>query len=312
MKKLNRNNADIKKILNKKVAIVCDSKEKELDFRKWAKQYINAVDEDYVYTNCGNGICICLDYDGLKWDWTKYFLENNYSIYEWEVEEVIKSETVRMKKLNRNNADIEKLRDKKLAVRLVGQDAEIDFRKWLEENGIHFNNKEVLLIRNGIRTEICYCVEGTSWNWCDEKWFIEKGYSLYEWEIAEEEKTYTIKDVVDNEGKVYKCITDCNSGILYKYIDDVLYATPKYRIEWKKSLVGLRKLLKYEFIEYKPEPKEIITFEEALKEMETKVCRCLFSNRCITTYDSHFVDCINGEYTNLSMSEITGDWVGIE
>ena len=61
-----------------------------------------------------------------------------------------------MKKLNRNNAGIEKLRDKKVAVRLVGKDAEIGFRKWLEENGIHFNNKEVLLIRNGIRTEICY------------------------------------------------------------------------------------------------------------------------------------------------------------
>ena len=217
MKKLNRNNADIDNILDKKVAIVCDSKEKELDFRKWAKQYINAVDEDYVYTNCGNGICICLDYDGLKWDWTKYFLEDNYSIYEWEMAE--------------------------------------------EE---------------------------------------------------EEQKTYTIKDVVENEGKVYKCITDCNSGILYKYVDDILYATPKYGIEWKKSLVGLRKLLKYEFIEYKPEPKEIITFEEALKEMETKVCRSMFSNRCITTYDSHFVDCNNGEYTNLSMLEITGDWVVIE
>ena len=216
MKKLNRNNANIMKILNKKVAIVCDSKEKELDFRKWAKQYVDCIDEDYVYTNCGNGICIRLDYGGLKWDYTKYFLENNYSIYEWDVAE------------------------------------------------------------------------------------------------EEEQKTYTIKDVVENEGKVYKCITDCNSGILYKYIDDVLYATPKYRIEWKKSLVGLRKLLKYEFIEYKPEPEEIITFEEVLKEMETKVCRSMFSNRLITTYDSHFVDCINGEYTNLSMSEITGDWVVIE
>ena len=216
MKKLNRNNANIKKILNKKVAIVCGSKEKELDFRKWAKQYVNAVDEDYVCTNCGNGICINLEYDGLKWDYTSYYLENNYSIYEWEIAE------------------------------------------------------------------------------------------------EEEEKTYTIKDVVENVGKVYKCITDCNNGILYKYIDDVLYATPKYRIEWKKSLVALRKLLKYEFIEYKPEPEEEITFEKALKEMETKVCRSMFSNRCITTYDSHFVDCINGEYTNLSMSEITGDWVVIE
>ena len=216
MKKLNRNNADIKKILNKKVAVVCDSKEKELDFRKWAKQYVDCVDEDWVFTYCGNGICIKLQYDGLKCDYTNYFLENNYSIYEWEITE------------------------------------------------------------------------------------------------EEEQKTYTIKDVVENEGKVYKCITDCNSGILYKYVDDILYATPKYRIEWKKSLVGLRKLLKYEFIEYKPEPKEIITFKEVLKEMETKVCRSMFSNRCITTYDSHFVDCINGEFTNLSLSEITGDWVVIE
>ena len=66
-----------------------------------------------------------------------------------------------MEKLNRNNADIEKLRDKKVAVRLVGKDAEIDFRKW----------------------------------------FIEKGYNLYEWEVEEEEKTHTIKDVIDNDGK---------------------------------------------------------------------------------------------------------------
>ena len=235
-----------------------------------------------------------------------------------------------MKKLNRNNADINKLRDKKVAVRLVGKDAEIDFRKWLKENGI-CNNRE-LLIREGLRTEICYCVEGNQWDWCGDKWLRKNEYEILEWEIAEEikdakpltaekkeilksclpQKTYTIKDVVENECKVYKCITDCNNGILYKYIDDVLYATPKYRIEWKKSLVGLRKLLKYEFIEYKPEPEEIITFEEALKEMETKVCRSMFSNRLITTYDSHFVDCINGEYTNLSMSEITGDWGVIE
>ena len=214
-----------------------------------------------------------------------------------------------MEKLNRNNADIEKLRDKKVTVRLVGQDAEIDFRKWLEKNGIHFNNAK-LLITNGIITEICYCVEGNSWEWCDKSWFIQKGYTLYEWEIAEEEKTYTIKDVVENEGKVYKCITDSNSGVLYKYIDDVLYATYN-RNEWKKSLVKLRKLLKYEFIEYKPEPKKI-TFEEALKEMETKVCRCLFSNRCITIKGSQFIDVIDintAGYTSLSVSEIKSEWV---
>ena len=218
MEKLNRNNADIKKILNKKVAIVCDSKEKELDFRKWVKQYINAVDEDYVYTNCGNGICIKLQFDGLKWDYTNYFLENNYSIYEWEIAE------------------------------------------------------------------------------------------------EEEEKTYTIKDVVENEGKVYKCITDCNNGVLYKYIDDVLYASyNRYdRIEWKKSLVKLRKLLKYEFaeykIEYKPEPKGI-TFEEALKEMEQgKVCRSLYSGAEYLLSNDHFEE-LNGNYTTLSYKEIKEEWV---
>ena len=125
--------------------------------------------------------------------------------------------------------------------------------------------------------------DGLKWDYIN--YFLENNYSIYEWEIAEEEeeKTYTIKDVVENEGKVYKCITDCNNGVLYKYIDDVLYASyNRYdRIEWKKSLVKLRKLLKYEFaeykIEYKPEPKGI-TFEEALKEMEQgKVCRSLYS-----------------------------------
>ena len=223
MEKLNRNNADIKKILNKKVAVVCDSKEKELDFRKWAKQYVNAVDEDYVFTYCGNGICIKLDYGGLKWDYIKYFLEDNYSIYEWEIAE---------------------------------------------------EKKEILKS----------CLP---------------------------QKTCTIKDVVENEGKVYRCITDSNSGVLYKYIDDVLYANYN-RIEWKKSGVRLKKLLKYEFIEYKPEPKKI-TFEEAFKEMEEgNVCRCLFSNRCITVRGSHFFDAGTGGFTNLSLPELQSDWIIIE
>ena len=98
---------------------------------------------------------------------------------------------------------------------------------------------------------------------------------------------------------------------MYKYIDDVLYVNYN-RIEWKKSVVGLRKLLKYEFVEYKPEPKKI-TFEEAFKEMEKgNVCRCLFSNRCITVYGSHFVDDNNREFTNLSLPELQSEWIIIE
>ena len=211
-----------------------------------------------------------------------------------------------MKKLNRNNADIEKLRDKKVAVRLVGKDAEIDFRKWLEENGIHFNNKEVLLIRNGIRTEICYCVEGTSWDWCDEKWFVEKGYSLYEWEVAEEEKTYTIKDVVENEGKIYRSTTN---NCIYKYDTTNLYykAIRKLSDDWRKTELTLDEILELELVEYKSEPKKI-TFEDALKEMETKVCRCLFSDRCITVCASHFFDVNNVGYTSLSLPELQSKW----
>ena len=206
MKKLNRNNAKIKKILNKKVAIICDSKEKELDFRKWAKQYVNAVDEDYVYTNCGNGICIKVQYYGLKWDFINYFLENNYSIYEWE--------------------------------------------------------------------------------------------------IAEEEKMCTIRDIVDNKGKLYKDEHDT----LYFY-DDKLYCRTREEKKFRPSLLNLQQMLDLELTEYKEEPIKI-TFEEALKEMEKgKVCRCLFSNRCIIINASHFMDCSNGVYTSLSLPEIQSDWV---
>ena len=247
-----------------------------------------------------------------------------------------------MEKLNRNNADIEKIRDKKVAVRLVGKDAETDFRKWLEEKGIHFNNKEVLLIRKEIRTEICYCVEGNSWDWCDEKWFIEKGYSLYEWEIAEEEKTYTkkikdakpltkekkeilksclpqktytIKDVVENEGNIYRATTN---NCIYKYDKHSLYykSMRKLSDDWRKSELTLSEIIELKFTEYKPElPKT--TFEEAFKEMEKgNVCRCLFSNRCITIYSSqdgsHFVDASNGLFTNLSLPEMQSDWIIIE
>ena len=43
--------------------------------------------------------------------------------------------------------------------------------------------------------------------------------------------------------------------------------------------------------------------------METKVCRCLFSNRFITICGTQFVDARNGEYTKLALSEIKGKWV---
>ena len=228
-------------------------------------------------------------------------------------------------KLNRNNADIAKLRDKKVAVRLVGKDAEIDFRKWLEENGIHFNN-EKLIITNGIITEICYCVEGNSWEWCDENWFVEKGYEIYEWGIVKEikdakpltaekkeilkscspQKTYTIRDIVDNKGKLYKDEYDT----LYFY-DDKLYCRTPNEKKFRPSLLNLQQMLDLELTEYKEEPKKII-FEEVLKEMETKVCRCLFSNRFITICGTQFVDASNGEYTKLALPEIKGEWVVIE
>ena len=211
-----------------------------------------------------------------------------------------------MKKLNRNNADIEKIRDKKVAIRLVGKDTEVDFRKWLKENGI-CNNRE-LLIREGLRTEICYCVEGNQWDWCGDKWLRKNEYEILEWEIAEEEeqKTYTIKDVVDNKGKLYKDEYDT----LYFY-DGTLYCrTPKEK-KFRPSLLNLQQMLDLELTEYKEEPKKI-TFKEALKEMETKVCRCLFSNRCITVYcsqyGSQFIDASNGEFTNLSLPELQSEW----
>ena len=229
-----------------------------------------------------------------------------------------------MKKLNRNNADINKLRDKKVAVRLVGKDAEIDFRKWLEENGI-CNNRE-LLIREGIRTEICYCVEGNQWDWCGDKWLRKNEYEILEWKIVKEikdakpltaekkeilkscspQKTYTIRDIVDNKGKLYKDEYDT----LYFY-DDKLYCRTPNEKKFRPSLLNLQQMLDLELTEYKQElPK--ITFEEALKEMETKVCRSMFSNRRITICGTQFINASNGEYTKLALPEIKDEWVVIE
>ena len=227
-------------------------------------------------------------------------------------------------KLNRNNADIEKLRDKKVAVRLVGKDAEIDFRKWLEENGI-CNNIE-LLIREGLRTEICYCVEGNQWDWCGDKWLRKNEYEILEWGIVKEikdakpltaekkeilksclpQKTYTIRDIVDNKGKLYKDEYDT----LYFY-DDKLYCRTREEKKFRPSLLNLQQMLDLELTEYKEEPIKI-TFEEALKEMETKVYRSMFSNRFITIHGSQFFDVVNRESTKLSLPEITGEWVVIE
>ena len=219
MKKLNRNNADINEILNKKVGVVCPTEEIELDFRKWAKQYVNAVNDKYTYANCYSfcktreDVCIFIRNDGTKWEFVECFKNSDYDIYEWE--------------------------------------------------------------------------------------------------MAEEQNTYTIKDVIDNEGKIYRTTTN---NCIYKYDNNNLYykAIRKLSDDWRKTELTLGEIIELKFIEYKPEPKKI-TFEEAFKEMEKgNVCRCLFSNRCITVYGSHFVDDSNREFTNLSLPEIQSEWIIIE
>ena len=219
MKKLNRNNADINEILNKKVGVVCPTEEIELDFRKWAKQYVNAVNDKYTYANCYSfcktreDVCIFIRNDGTKWEFVECFKNSDYDIYEWE--------------------------------------------------------------------------------------------------MAEEQKIYTIKDVVENEGKIYRTTTN---NCIYKYDNNNLYykAIRKLSDDWRKTELTLGEIIELKFVEYKPEPKKI-TFEEAFKEMEKgNVCRCLFSNRCITVYSSHFVDDSNREFTNLSLPELQSDWVVIE
>ena len=226
MKKLNRNNADINEILNKKVGVVCPTEEIELDFRKWAKQYVNAVNDKYTYANCYSfcktreDVCIFIRNDGTKWEFVECFKNSDYDIYEWE--------------------------------------------------------------------------------------------------MAEEQKTYTIKDVIDNEGKIYRSTT--NNCIYkydttnFKYDNNNLYykAIRKLSDDWRKTELTLGEIIELKFVEYKPEPNKI-TFEEAFKEMEQgKVCRCLFSNRCITVYGSHLVDDSSREFTNLSLPELQSDWVVIE
>ena len=223
MKKLNRNNADINEILNKKVGVVCPTEEIELDFRKWAKQYVNAVDDKYTYANC-------------------------YSFCK-------------------------------------------------------------------TREDVCIFIRDTGTKWEFVECFKNSDYDIYEWEMAEEEKTYTIKDVIENVGKIYRSTTN---NCIYKYDKHSLYykSIRKLSDDWRKTELTLGEIIELKFIEYKPEPNKI-TFEEAFKEMEKgNVCRCLFSNRCITIYSSHFVDDSvddsNGVFTNLSLPELQSDWVVVE
>lgn len=87
--KINKNNADIDNILDKKVAIMCDTEKKELDFRRWANQYVNTVDEDYCFFNvlCRKDFCIILKEYDIMWDYKQFFENENYEIYEWEIVE---------------------------------------------------------------------------------------------------------------------------------------------------------------------------------------------------------------------------------
>ena len=227
--KINRNNADINKLVDKKVAIVCDSKEKELDFRKWAKQYVQCIDDDYVYTNCGNGICISLEYDGLKWDYTNYYLENNYSIYKWGIAEEIK-----------------------------------------DAKPLTAEKKEILKS----------CLP---------------------------QKTYTIRDIVDNKGKLYKDEYDT----LYFY-DDKLYCRTREEKKFRPSFLNLQQMLDLELTEYKEEPIKI-TFEEALKEMEQgKICESLVSGKKIELFSGYFKNYGSDIAVKLSYEEIIGDWIVVE
>lgn len=223
MKKLNRNNADINEILNKKVGVVCPTEEIELDFRKWAKQYVNAVNDKYTYANCYSfcktreDVCIFIRNDGTKWEFVECFKNSDYNIYEWE--------------------------------------------------------------------------------------------------ITEEQKTYTIKDVIDNKGKIYRSATN---NCIYKYDNNNLYykAIRKLSDDWRKTELTLGEIIELKFVEYKPEPKisafKIITFEDALKEMEQgKVCRSLHSGTEYLLSNNHF-EKLNRNYTTLSYKEIKEGWVVIE
>ena len=218
MEKLNRNNADIKKILNKKVGVVCPTEEIELDFRKWAKQYVNAVDDKYTYANCYSfcktreDVCIFIRNSGTKWEFVECFKNSDYDIYEWE--------------------------------------------------------------------------------------------------MAEEQKAYTIKDVVENEGKIYRSTTN---NCIYKYDKHNLYykAIRKLSDDWRKTELTLGEIIELKFIEYKIEYKPI-TFEEALKEMEQgKVCRSLCSGTEYLLSNNHF-EKLNRNYTTLSYKEIKEEWVVLE
>ena len=63
----------------------------------------------------------------------------------------------------------------------------------------------------------------------------------------EKEKTYTIKDVIDNEGKIYRSVTN---NCIYKYDKTNLYYKAILRLsdDWRKTELTLREIIKLKFI----------------------------------------------------------------
>ena len=205
-------------------------------------------------------------------------------------------------KLNRKNADINNILDKKVAIICDSEEKELDFRRWAKQ---YVDN---------VWTEISYITKNIALNLEDIgvrfagiNWYIENNYEIYEWEIAEGKKIYTIKDVVENEGKLYKIAG--SSGLhKYKYENGKLLTNSIIADSWITSVMDLKELLGVKFVEYKPEPKKI-TFEEALKEMEQgKVCRSLYSGTEYLLSNNHF-EKLNRNYTTLSYKEIKEEWV---
>lgn len=212
-------------------------------------------------------------------------------------------------KLNRNNADIDKLVNDKVVVKFTSSINELDFRKWFAKYG------KVLCIDDTIIDELnpqiyyrVLKIKGEyTFDWENTGWYIDRGYKVFEWEVVEEQKIYTIRDIVENKGKLYKD----GYNNLYFYDDNLYCRTPNEK-KFRPSFLKLQQMLDLELTEYKEEPIKI-TFEEALKEMEQgKVCESLFSNIRYILNGNNFELAKSKAVIALAYKEIKGEWVVVE
>lgn len=137
-----------------------------------------------------------------------------------------------MKRVNKNNFDINKFMNNKIAIHCNTREKANDFSKFLDSFGITWSSKTSPIEHNYwevYKEDTCYTVYNILY-YCNVDYYRDKGCKIYEWEIINENKVLGTKF---KHGKVYKD----NIGIKYKLNENgIIMFYNKSRGKWVESI----------------------------------------------------------------------------